>query len=858
MGRRRAGTLVLTAAMLAAGVALFLGPVEALPPTPSPMRLSWPVLAALFAAAVILRVQVQTDREVRSITLVELPMVLGLFLVDPLGLVVARVAGSIPALLHAWLAQRKPAARRPGRRPLFDASLALLEASVAVVVFDTVLGGDDPRGTPGMVATFTAVLATDLLGATLVMTATRLQDGVVGWRPVIRALVTGAVAAITTTSLALVAVVVLIHNRQVAWLLLVVTGILFLAYRAYASLREQHEWLDRLHRFSRVVGGSEQSGAVVTAAILAQARDLLRVERAELTLFTAERARVRTVLGPAAAPQTTPVTDQAAALALLRRSLADDGVVLRSDEVDDPRLRQALLADGVGEALVVPLRDVTGPVGTLLVANRADGGGLGGQDLRLLQTLAGHAGVALERSRLIDELRREAAEREHQALHDGLTGLANRALFQERVRQAIATLGPHASLAVLLVDLDRFKEVNDTLGHHTGDLVLREVGMRLERSLPDSHAIARLGGDEFAVLVPAVPDREAARAVGRMVRSVLERPLATEELELRVAGSVGIALCPEHGADPGLLLQRADVAMYHAKAAHSGIEVYAADRDQYSPRRLALFGELRAAIEEGALEVVYQPKAELPAGRVVGFEALLRWLDPRHGLVPPDEFVPIAESTGLITPLTRYVLQAAVEQVGAWRDRGAVTGMSVNLSVRNLLEPGLVDRVDRLLAGVGVPPGLLTLELTEGAVMTDPEATIAVLHQLSGAGVRLSVDDFGTGYSSLTYLKRLPVDEVKLDKAFVMGMTVDADDEAIVSSTIELAHNLGLRIVAEGVEDRETWDALAVLGCELAQGHYLAPPMAAAEATRWLWEHRAGEATPERPDRFTISATHHR
>jgi diguanylate cyclase (GGDEF)-like protein len=851
MGRRRAGTLVLTAAMLAAGAALLLGPVDTLPPTPSPMRLPWPVLAALFAAAVILRVQVQTDREVHSITLVELPLVLGLFLVDPLGLVVARLAGSIAALVLA--------ARQPGRRPLFDTSLALLEASVAVVVFDAVLGGDDPRGTPGMVATFTAVLAADLLSATLVMTATRLQDGVVGWRPVIRALVTGAVAAITTTSLALVAVVVLIHNRQVAWLLLVVTGILFLAYRAYASLREQHEWLDRLHRFSRVVGRSEQSGAVVTAAILAQARDLLRAERAELTLFTAERARVRTALGPSATPRTTPVTDQAAAAALLARSLADDGVLLRSDDVDDPRLRQALLADDVRDALVVPLRDAAGPVGTLLVANRAgDVGGFGGQDLRLLQTLAGHVGVALERSRLIDELRREAAEREHQALHDGLTGLANRALFQERVRQAIAALGPHASLAVLLVDLDRFKEVNDTLGHHTGDLVLREVGMRLERSLPDSHAIARLGGDEFAVLVPAVPDREAARAVGRMVRSVLEQPLATAELELRVAGSIGIALCPEHGADPGLLLQRADVAMYHAKAAQSDIEVYVPDRDQYSPRRLALSGELRAAIDEGALQVVYQPKAELPAGRVVGFEALLRWLDPTHGLVPPDEFVPIAETTGLITPLTRYVLQAAVEQVGAWRDQGAVIGMSVNLSVRNLLEPGLVDRVDRLLAGVGVPPGLLTLELTEGAVMTDPEATIAVLHQLSGAGVRLAIDDFGTGYSSLAYLKQLPVDEVKLDKAFVMGMTVDADDEAIVSSTIELAHNLGLRIVAEGVEDRETWEALAGLGCELAQGHYVAPPMAATEATRWLWEHRAAEPTPERPDRFTISGTQRR
>jgi EAL domain-containing protein (putative c-di-GMP-specific phosphodiesterase class I) len=293
-------------------------------------------------------------------------------------------------------------------------------------------------------------------------------------------------------------------------------------------------------------------------------------------------------------------------------------------------------------------------------------------------------------------------------------------------------------------------------------------------------------------------------------------------------------LCPEHGADPGLLLQRADVAMYHAKAAHSGIEVYAADRDQYSPRRLALVAALRTAIERRALTVVYQPKAELPGGRVVGMEALLRWHDPDRGPVPPDEFVPIAESTGLIAPLSRFVLEVAVGQARAWLDQGMMLGVAVNLSVRNLLEPGLVDRVDRLLAGVGVPPGLLTLEITEGAVMTDPAAAIAVLHQLSGAGVRLAIDDFGTGYSSLAYLKRLPVDEVKLDKSFVIGMTVDADDEAIVRSTVELAHNLGLRMVAEGVEDADTWQALAVMGCELAQGFHLAPPMPPEQATAWL------------------------
>jgi EAL domain-containing protein (putative c-di-GMP-specific phosphodiesterase class I) len=286
--------------------------------------------------------------------------------------------------------------------------------------------------------------------------------------------------------------------------------------------------------------------------------------------------------------------------------------------------------------------------------------------------------------------------------------------------------------------------------------------------------------------------------------------------------------------------------MYAAKAAHTGIEVYAADRDQYSPRRLALVGALRTAIDRSALKLVYQPKAELPGGRVVGFEALVRWQDPTHGVVPPEEFVAIAESTGLIAPLCRFVLEVAVGQARDWQRQGTEVGMAVNLSVRNLLEPGLADRVKRLLAGVGLPAHLLTLEITEGAVMTDPAAAVAVLHQLSAAGVRLSIDDFGTGYSSLAYLKRLPVDEVKLDKSFVMGMTADPDDAAIVRSTVELARNLGLRMVAEGVEDQATWEALAAMGCELAQGYYLATPMPAEEATAWLAEHQAG--------RFTIAA----
>jgi diguanylate cyclase (GGDEF)-like protein len=835
MGKDRVGTLALTAAMGAAVAVLLAGPIQDLPAPAGGFRMPWPVLALVVAAAVQLRVHIQFRREVHSVNLVELPLVLGLHLVGPLGLVAAQLAGSVPVLVLG--------SRQTGRKLAFNVALSLLEPCLASVVFAAVLGGRPPVSSLGLAATFTAVLATDLVSAAMVLAAIRLNDGRVAGRDVLQTLVTGVVAAGTTGSLALVAVVVLRHDRQAAWLLVVVAGTLFLAYRAYASLREQHERLRRLHRFARVVGRSEQSGTA-TAAILAQARDLLRAERAELTLFTGGRPRVRTTLGPGDAQQTAAVTDLEAAARLLELAKADDARVLHSAAVEDPALRQALAGRGITDGIVVPLRDAGGAFGCLLVANRlGDVGAFDAQDVTLLQTLAGHAGVALERSRLIDDLRREVAEREHQALHDGLTGLANRTLFLERVRQAIVALGPDASLAVLLVDLDRFKEVNDTLGHSTGDLVLREVGTRLERALPESHTIARLGGDEFAVLVPAVPDRDAAVGVARAVRAQLERPLHTEELELQVSGSVGVAICPEHGAAPGLLLQRADVAMYAAKAAHSGIEVYAPDRDQYSPRRLALVGALRGALERRALTVVYQPKAELPSGRVAGMEALVRWQDPAHGAIPPDEFIPIAESTGLIAPLCRFVLEVAVAQAKGWYDQGLAAGVAVNLSVRNLLEPGLADRVRGLLASSGLPAGLLTLEITEGAVMTDPAAAIAVLHRLAEAGVRLSIDDFGTGYSSLAYLKRLPVDEVKLDKSFVLGMTSDADDAAIVRSTVELARNLGLRMVAEGVEDRETWDALAAMGCELAQGYHLATPMPAAEATEWLAARTAGRFT---------------
>ena len=631
----------------------------------------------------------------------------------------------------------------------------------------------------------------------------------------------------TNTSLALIAVAVLATNRQIAWLMLVVAAVLFLAYRAYASLREQHEQLDRLHHFTRVVTQTERAGDVAVT-ILTETRELLRAERAELTVFSDSRGPLRMILGAEGQLVAGPANDPGPVAELLQRAAANEqAVLLVSSTFDDEVLRQALLDRGIADAMVAPVRAGAGVLGALVVANRlGDVSAFGRQDLTLLQTLARQAGGALARGQLVDDLHRAAAERERQALHDPLTGLPNRTLFSERIRQAAASLGPEGRLAVLLLDLDRFKEINDTLGHASGDLVLREVGVRLRAGLPDSHTVARLGGDEFAVLVPALPDWDAAVAVGRLVRATLGRPLPIEQLELEVTASMGIVLCPDHGSDPEPLLQRADVAMYQAKKGHTGIEVYAPERDQYSPRRLALVGALRSAIDQRDLTMLYQPKVELRSGRIVAAEALLRWHHPVHGQIPPDEFIPIAESTALIQPLGQLVLETALDQARCW-EAGSPLSLAVNLSVRNLLEPNLADRVAALIAKAGVPLGTLTLEITESGVMTDPEAAIAMLRGLRHVGVRLSVDDFGTGYSSLSYLKRLPVDEVKLDKSFVLNMTSDADDAAIVRSTIELAHNLGPQLVAEGVEDQETLELLAALGCDLVQGYHLARPMPA-------------------------------
>jgi diguanylate cyclase (GGDEF)-like protein len=425
-------------------------------------------------------------------------------------------------------------------------------------------------------------------------------------------------------------------------------------------------------------------------------------------------------------------------------------------------------------------------------------------------------------------------EQEHASLHDSLTGLPNRKYLLRDADEALTSARQDGSgLALCLLDLDRFKEVNDTLGHQVGDRLLQLVAARLSAAVRPTDTVARLGGDEFAVMLREV-DAVEAETLARRLLEAFDDVFAGDGMFFDLDVSIGVALHPEHADSFESLLRRADVAMYLAKNDRNGVRMYDPALDRHSTERLALLGELRRAIDDGQLVLHYQPKAELATGRVVGVEALVRWYHPVRGQIPTDVFVPLAEQTGLMRPLTDHVVRAAVSQIAAWQAAGIDITVAINVSVRDLHDPLFSAALRATCEREGVPASLLQLEITEGTLIDDPARTEDVLRELADFGVALSLDDFGTGYSSLRHLKRLPVAEIKIDRSFVQRLHLDADDAAIVRSIIDLGDALGLRVVAEGVETLETWRRLAAMGCDEAQGWYLARPMAAPNATAWL------------------------
>ncbi|WP_448641296.1 putative bifunctional diguanylate cyclase/phosphodiesterase [Geodermatophilus sp. URMC 63] len=430
-------------------------------------------------------------------------------------------------------------------------------------------------------------------------------------------------------------------------------------------------------------------------------------------------------------------------------------------------------------------------------------------------------------------------------LSDELTGLPNRRLLTDRLEQALLMgMRRGTTVGVLLIDLDRFKEVNDTLGHHYGDRLLTAVAERLRRSFRASDTVARLGGDEFAVVLPDVAGATAARTLAEKSLRALHEPLVVDGVSLSVDASVGVALAPQHGSDANELLRAADVAMYEAKENKREVAVYDPALDVNSLGRLALLGDLRRALQQDEFVLHFQPKVDMDGSAVHGVEALVRWEHPERGLVPPAEFIPLAEGTGLIVPLTLHTLELALAQGGRWAQAGYELQVAVNLSPRCLVELELPRLVAEMLRRRDVPARLLRLELTKSTIMADPSRALAALTELRQLGVSISIDDFGTGYSSMSYLRRLPVDELKIDRSFVMDMQDNDNDAVLVRSSIDLGHNLGLTVVAEGVEDLDTHQALARLGCDVVQGFHWARPMAGAELTEWLrTRHGSGEVS---------------
>ena len=553
-------------------------------------------------------------------------------------------------------------------------------------------------------------------------------------------------------------------------------------------------------------------------------RDVTERKRAEEGLRRADR-RFRRIIDHASdsvmllSPDNRVVYASEAAVAMLGRVPDEDPYSILEQVAEQDRAR---VADAFASCLTAP--GSTEPIAFDLLS--ADGSWRHVESVanNLIDDPAVEAIVIITRD--ITDRKLFEEELAYRAVHDSLTGLPNRNFLAEALDHALAERRPDEHVGLLLIDLDRFKAVNDTLGHDAGDRVLRAVAQRLQGAVRSTDTVARLGGDEFAFVLPALATPDEAELVAINILNALRRPFEAGAMRVPVDASVGIALAPDHGVDGEILLQRADVAMYRAKQNVVSYAVYSDRSDEDRLSGLALMVELRRAIETGQLVVHYQPVVDLSTGAIVSVEALARWQHPTRGLISPAEFIPVAEESGLIRPLTDYVLRVALRQLSAWRRGGWDIGLAVNLSARLVDDAELPRRVLDSLRAAGVEPSALELEITESAVMLNPEGALAVFTELTDLDVRLSIDDFGTGFSSLAYLKRLPATRMKVDKSFVLDMLRYDKDASIVNAVIDLGHNLGLAVVAEGVEDAETADALMHAGCDFAQGFYFGRPVA--------------------------------
>jgi len=778
-------------------------------------------------------------RQAFVMTLDEIPLVLGLFYLPPLTLLTVRVAAALVGQAYRRSSPVKFWFN------LSSLAAATSMASLVLFAFPSMTGVGPYTWLALFAAAGTSTLVTI---ASVVGVMTLVQGSQSGWE-ILRSSLPAAPTAAVNITIGLIVLVMLHATPWTLVLLVVLAGVLVLVYRSYAQFLRQHRTLTDLYDLTRAIGRSGYDGSLPDV-LLGRVRELMQAEYA--TFWLPAQGRHLEVLLTSRVDD-TGLLDIPNTPDVLRTRAVEEGrtisVGAKLGGPDDTALREALREKGTKDAIVVPLRSGNAVIGSLEVAGRlGDRAHFWPTDVRVLETLAAHVAVAVENSRLVDRLRFDAH-------HDTLTGLPNRRRMIAALEEAVKVRAPNEVVAVLVFDVDGLRDVNDSLGHAAGDKLLAEVARRLRKRAPSAALVGRVGGDEFAVTL-RTETADSAAALAAHLRTGLQEPLELGTLTLDVDTAVGVTVHPDHGSDPAILLQRADVATEVAKALPGGVQMFHLGLESRSVRRLGLAGDLRRALENDELEIYFQPKVALTDRRLVGVECLARWEHSAHGSVSPVDFVAVAEHTGLISRLTEAVLREGLRRCREWADAGRPLGVAVNLSPRTLLDLDFPGQVAELLDEYGVAPDRLTLEIAEAGVLGDHAALrgarraepvtdrpMPTLRRLHDIGVRLAVDDFGTGYSSLSYLRRLPVDEVKVDRTFVQGMATDPGDLAIVRAVVDLSRHFGLTVVAEGVESELTLELLEGMGCDIGQGFFFSRPLPYERLEAWFGAQT--EAEPE-------------
>ncbi|WP_319459850.1 bifunctional diguanylate cyclase/phosphodiesterase [Micromonospora sp. RTP1Z1] len=778
----------------------------------------WGPAFLLFVALVVAQLPVLSfvvRRQSLTATISEIPLVLALYYLPPLTVVLVATLAAVVIQVRRRLGPAKFA---------FNVARSAAATSLAGLV---ILGMPPIQGVgPGTWGILFAAVSTVTLVtlAAVVGVITLIQ----GWQAGLEVVKTSTVPLLAAVVNVTVGLIILITVTTTHWSLLLLAAlglIVGVVYRTYAQFLRQHRTLADIYDLTRAMTQSGQDGTLPDA-LLGRVRALMQAEYA--TLWLPQQGRHPEVLLSARVDDPglldfskTPVSLRERAVDACQTVALGARVGGERDQLDV--LRQAAVKD----VIVVPLRSGQAVIGTLEVTNRL--GALSfftSDDVPVLETVAAHAAVALENSRLVDRLR-------HDAYHDALTKLPNRRRITGALDESVKIRAPGEVVAVLLFDVDGLRQVNASLGHAAGDKVLAEVADRLRASAPSSALVGRAGGDEFLVTL-RLENVEAALELAAELREQIRDEMVFDSLTLDVDTAVGVAVHPDHGSDAATLLQRVDLAATAAKSVPGSVQLFNPALESRSMRRLGLAGDLRRALDEGELEVYFQPKVTLRGRRLLGVECLARWEHPTHGTVAPEDFVAVAEHTGQLSRLTEAVLREGLRRSRDWTHAEQPLAVAVNLSARTLTDPHFPDRVRELLDEYGVPPQRLTFEIREAGVLDGTDRPIPTLHRLRDLGVRLSVDDFGTGYSSLAYLRRLPVHEVKVDRSFVQGMATDPGDLAIVNAVVTLSQQFGLAVVAEGVESELTLELLQDIGCEIGQGFLFSRPLPYERLEAWF------------------------